>query len=200
MIDHALLDGLLAALDFNLISQPDLDTARWLRAQGVNVAQALNIAGPFVEHGIAVFDRRAFAFAMPDDPLAIQAIVHVVRGDDAETPVDLIAWTRDRPELTLRCLGTGVALGVDQICNPSCYFFGAPLQIHRSPLGWLRSGCRGIVVLDDDGVLDRLGRLPARREPYRLLAEDLDHARELRRFLAPLRPTIRLFVPSEYAA
>jgi hypothetical protein len=200
MIDHAHLAGLLAACDFNLISEPALDTARWLRAQGVDIAQALNIAGPVIEHDVAVFDKDAFDFAAPDDPHAARAVVHVVHGDDAETPVDLVAWERGRPDRVLRCLATGIALGACQIQNPASYFAGKPLQIHRTPLAWLRAGCQGIVVLSADGVLDRLDRLPPRPEPYRLLAEDLDHGVELRRLLAPLRPRVRLFVPSENAA
>jgi hypothetical protein len=200
MIEHAHLNGLLAACDFNLISEPALDTAAWLRGEGVDVARALNVAGPIIEHSIAVFDKDAFDFAAPDDPHAIRAVVHVVHGDDAVAPVDLVAWTRDRPDRALLCLAAGVALGVDQIQNPASYFAGKPLQIHRTPLAWLRAGCQGIVVLSADGVLDRLDRLPPRSEPYKLLAEDLDHGVELRRLLAPLRPRVRLFVPSENAA
>jgi hypothetical protein len=200
MIDQAHLAALLATADFNLMSEPALDTARWLRAQGVDVARALNIAGPIIEHTITVFDRHAFDFAAPDAVGAVRAIVHVVYGDDAETPVDLVAWTRAHPERVLRCLRAAVALGIDRIANPASYFAGKPLQIHRTPLAWLRANCQGIVVLSADGVLDRLDRLPARPEPYRLLAEDLDHGVELRRLLAPLRPRVRLFVPSENAA
>jgi hypothetical protein len=200
MTDHAHLAGLLAACDFNLISEPALDTARWLRTHGVNVGRALNLAGPIIEHDVAIFDKDAFDFAAPDDPQAIRAIIHVAHGDDAETPVDLVAWTRDHPDRVLRCLGAGVALGVDQIQNPASYFAGKPLQIHRTPLAWLLAGCQGIVVLSADGVLDRLDRLPPRSEPYRLLAEDLDHGVELRPLFAPLRPRVRLFVPQENAA
>jgi hypothetical protein len=200
MTDQAHLAGLLAAADFNLMSEPALDTGRWLRSQGVDIARALNIAGPIIEHSIAVFDGAAFDFAAPDDPHAVRAVVHVVHGDDAETPVDLVAWTRAHPDRALLCLGAGVALGVDQIANPESYFAGKPLQIHRTPLGWLRAGCAGIVILGADGVVDRLDRLPPRSETYKLVAEDLDHGRELRRLLAPLRPRVRLFVPWENAA
>jgi hypothetical protein len=200
MTDHTHLAGLLAACDFNLISEPALDTARWLRAQGVDVGRALNVAGPIIEHDVAIFDKDAFDFAAPGDPHAVRAVVHVVHSDDAVAPVDLAAWTRAHPDRVLLCLGAGVALGVDQIQNPASYFAGKPLQIHRTPLAWLRASCAGIVVLSADGVLDRLDRLPPRSEPYRLLAEDLDHGVELRRLLAPLRPRVRLFVPSENAA
>jgi hypothetical protein len=200
MIDRPHLAGLIAAADFNTLSEPDIDTARWLRGQGVDVGAALNIAGPIIEHSVAVFDGQAFDFAAPDDSTAICAIVHVVHDDDAETPVDLVAWTRDRPDRILRCLGAGVALGIDQIKNPATYFASKPLQIHRTPLAWLRAGCAGIVILDAASFRERIDRLSTRPEPYRLLAEDLDHGRDLRRLLAPLPRHVRLFVPVEAAA
>ena len=200
MIDHAHLDGLLAAASFNVVAEPSVDTAAWLRGEGVDVAQALNIAGQIIEHTITIFDRHAFDFAAPGTVGAVRAVVHVVHGDDAVAPVDLIAWTRDRPDRVLRCLRAAVALGVDRIANPASYFAGRPLKVYRSPLGWLRAGCRGIVILDADGVRDRLDRLPARPEPYKLLVEDLPHGRALRPLLTPLRPQVRLFVPSENAA
>jgi hypothetical protein len=186
MKDDAHFAGLLAAADFNTRSEPDIATARWLHGEGIDMAHALNVAGPIVEHTIVTFDGELFDFAAPDDPHAFHAVVHIVSGDDAESPVDLVAWTRDHPGRVLRCLGAGVALGADKILNPATYFAGEPLQIHRSPLAWLRAGCAGIVILEPDGVLERLDRLPPRVEPYKLLAEDIDHGRELRRLQKPL--------------
>jgi len=188
------------AIDFNARSAPDADLARWLKSQGVDLDLALNIVGPIVEHNVTVFPRGCFDFAQPLDPASIPAVVHAAHGDDVESIVDLIAWTRDQPDRMLRCLGACAALGVDQIANPATYFDGRPLWVRRNALAWLVAGCNGIVPLDFTEVRRRLDRLPQRVSGYRLAAEHLEHGRALRRALMPLQACVRILVPRAEAA
>ena len=81
--------GQKAAMEFNLLSEPQPEFARWLASNGVDLSHALNVAGPIVEHDIVVFPRATFDFAAPGSEDSVRAVVHVAVGDDAETPIDL---------------------------------------------------------------------------------------------------------------
>jgi hypothetical protein len=52
------------------------------------------------------------------------------------------------------------------------------LAIHRNPLDWLRAGCSGVVILDHVNASACLSR-----KLGDLLAEDEEHARDLRMML-----------------
>jgi hypothetical protein len=105
-------------LEFNERSDPQPELARWLASHGVDIAHAWNIAGPLVELDIVIFPRARFDFAEAGHVGAVRAVVHVALADDAESPVDLVAWTRDRPDKIFRCLGAAAAIGIDQIILP----------------------------------------------------------------------------------
>jgi hypothetical protein len=192
--------GQKAAMEFNLLSEPQPEFARWLASNGVDLSHALNVAGPIVEHDIVVFPRATFDFAAPGSEDSVRAVVHVAVGDDAETPIDLVAWTRERPDRILRCLGVAQAIGINQLFNPASYFAGRPLRIHRSALAWLAAGCNGIVPLDCAAIRDRLNFLPLELDDCRLAAEDLAHGRALRAALGPLPSRVRILVPRAAAA
>ena len=187
--------GLILALEFNLRSEPQLEFARWLENEGVDVPYALNLAGPIVEHDIVLFPGGMFDFAAPKSADSVRAVVQVAVGEDAETPIDLVAWTRERPDRILRCLGVAQAIGINQLYNPASYFAGRPLRIHRSALAWLAAGCDGVVPLDCAAIRNRLNFLPLELEDCRLAAESLTHGRALRAALAPLVARVRILVP-----
>jgi hypothetical protein len=181
---------------FYELAMASIDVDHWLRARGVNMEIALAVAGPIYECPIIPFGT-AFQFGEKDERGAVSAVVHVVTGADAETPIGLVAWRRDRPEQVLTYPAGGLpALGIDQIDNPASYFGGKPLKVHRSPLGWLSAGCCGIVPLDLQALWWALIDLPERRDGYPLAAEDLQHADELVASLNPLPTRIRLLVPA----
>ena len=187
--------GMGLALEFNLRSEPQLELARWLENAGVDVPHVLNLAGPIVEHDIVVFPGGMFDFLAPGSADSVRAIVHLVVGEDAETPIDLVAWTRERPDRMFRCLGVAQAIGTDQLFNPASYFAGRPLRVHRSALAWLASGCHGVVPLDCAAIRNRLDFLPLELDHCRLAAESLTHGRALRDALAPLPARVRILVP-----
>jgi hypothetical protein len=195
-----MIESLAAAMEFNLRSQPQLDLARWLEGKGVDLSNALNITGPLVEHDIILFSQGLFDFAEPGLEDVVRAVVQVAVDSNVETPLDLVAWTRDYPDRIYRCLGAASSLGIDQLLNPASYFGGRPLIVHRSPLAWLVAGCKGIVPLDYRAIRNDLTwRLPAVRN-LRLAAESLAHGRALRDALAPLPARVRILVPRAEAA
>jgi hypothetical protein len=192
--------GMALALEFNLRSEPQLELARWLESEGVDVSRALNVAGPIVERDIVVFPGAMFDFAAPGSEDSVRAVVHLAVGEDAETPIDLVAWTRERPNRILRCLGVAQAIGIDQLVNPASYFAGRPVRVHRSALAWLASGCDGVVPLDRAAMRNRLDFLALELDGCRLAAESLEHGRALRTELAPLPARVRIVVPRMEAA
>jgi hypothetical protein len=196
-IEVTMIIGLEAAREFNLRSGPQPEFAGWLERNGVNLSHALNIVGPIVEHDIVIFPGMLFDLAEPCSPDAIRAVVQVALDENAETPIDLVAWTRERPHTVFRCLGSAPVIGLDQLFNSASYFANQPLLVHRSPLSWLASGCVGIVPLDYDALRERLNWLHGE---CRLAAESLAHGRTLRDALAPLPDNVRIVVPRSEAA
>jgi hypothetical protein len=192
--------GMALALEFNLRSEPQLELARWLESKGVDVPHALNLAGPIVEHDIVVFPGAMFDFAAAGSADSVRAIVHLAVGEDAETPIDLVAWTRERPDRILRCLGVAQAIGIDQLFNPASYFAGRPLRVYRSALAWLAAGCDGVVPLDCGAIRNQLDFLLLELDDCRLAAESLTHGRALRDALGPLPARVRILVPRREAA
>lgn len=183
------------ALEFNRRSEPQIELARWLESEGVDVPHAMNFVGPIVEHDIVVFPRAMFDFAAPRSTVSVRAVVHVALGEDAETPIDLVAWTREEPAKIFRCLGVTHAIGIDQLSNPASYFASRPLRVHRSVLAWFAAGCDGIVPLDCAAIRNHLDFLPTVLDDLRLAAESLKHGRALRDALAPLPARVRILVP-----
>lgn len=138
---------------------------------------------------------RGFCFAELDEPGAVRAVVHVVHGADAETPIGLAAWCLDRPDEIFWYPDDLPCLGLDQLGNPASYFRGKALPVHRTPLGWLKAGCHGIVALDNDVLWEALRAPPEHDGDYCLLVEDIAHGKELRDdALCPLPTHVQLRV------
>ncbi len=90
--------------------------------------------------------------------------------------IDLVAWRDDRMDTIATRAGTASWLGA---IEPQ-YLAPAPVSVWRHPLGWLRAGCRGLVLLTRDPVEAWLTLADCRGG---IIAEDEAHARELRRAL-----------------
>lgn len=106
------------------------------------------------------------------------------RGIDGEIE-DVVAWHPGKG-LLATWLGRVSMLGEDEL--EAWEGPGEPLAVHRSPLGYLRAGWRGVVVIHE---------APARRALLEcgrpLLAEDLAHGDRLEAMLARALP--RILVP-----
>ncbi len=85
-------------------------------------------------------------------------------------------------EIERRSLAPARAWHRDLLDGPTDH----PLVIHRAPIGWLRAGCRGVVVLDwRAAAVDLLGLWTA------IVAEDVGHGLEIRRRLTRPWPARR---------
>lgn len=167
----------------------NIDMFRWLRSRSIDPDRVNNVAGLIVETEIAALPGGIFSFS----DYGFSAFVITVNDRDAVTPVDFIAWTRDKPNRVYRYFGYADALGVDQLHNPSSYYDGAGLMIHRTPMDWLSAGCAGCVVLDYADFAHRLRALDIPQ--CRLVGESVIHARAIKNALTPLPDNVRIFVP-----
>ncbi|NMN58003.1 hypothetical protein FHT36_001905 [Xanthobacter sp. SG618] len=132
---------------------------------------------------------RRFHFDPAGELAAVVEALEIEHGE--RWLVDHVAWPVFRPSEFAMAAGRAHLLGADQVDNPASFFGGRPLLVHRHPLSWLRSGCSGVVVLDERGAGARLAAARGN-----LLAEDLDHARELHRLMGRAFPTNRIRVPA----
>lgn len=153
--------------------------------------RAAAVGGPGAALGIALapITVTSRGFYQPD-PDGGRAFVVPVRVDSATTPeagdpvhairhgeiVDLVAFSAAFPNRW--ALRTGAALWLGAV-EPQ-YLMPNPVPIWRTPLHWLGNDCAGLVLLSRD-----------RRDRYRvlstldsILAEDEQHAEELRQLLA----------------
>src|SRR3954464_9227500 len=127
---------------------------RVLVSSGVKAADALLLIGK-------VCARRDGDMYVPDrdGPPAFVTPVLVDYADTPESPcpaqatrfgdlVDLVAWDPQHPHSwALRC---GAAEWLGAIAPQ--YLDPPPVPIHRGPLGWLQTGCRGLVLLSREPV------------------------------------------------
>jgi hypothetical protein len=111
-----------------------------------------------------------------DDRTATYAILQVIVGDDLL--FDFVAWDVAEPTKFWTLIGgngswphLGSPILGDPKQNPH-----EPLVVHRTPVAWLANNCVGVVPLND-----KAGRDLACAD--QLVAQDLDHAREIARLI-----------------
>lgn len=105
-------------------------------------------------------------------------LVFEVIDEDAATTIDLCAFSIANPSRFGTANGEIGVLGMANVVNPATWAFDKKLRVHRRPLEWLQDGCAGTVILDHRQAPACLaGKLGD------LIAEDAQHARELRSML-----------------
>jgi hypothetical protein len=111
---------------------------------------------------------------------------------DGETTIDLVAWPLHRPGYVLSMFGRAPMLGLWHAFNPATYTLGKALVMHRTPLDWLKAGCRGAAII--------VPTLAARRFidiPGPIAARDRAHARELLRIAHSIVDEKQIVVAAE---
>jgi hypothetical protein len=121
----------------------------------------------------------------------IGEFTHIVPAFDIDGLADVVAWAPKSGRVASR-LGISSMLGEEQAARAS----GAskPLLVWRDPVGWLRAGRRGVVIIEPEGAAVVLAGLP-------ITAEDEAHARHLRATLKVPAPRIgTMSIPLSRAA
>ena len=181
------LNATLAAHRLFASAGPDPEAWRALKAIGVNLDLVTKRAGPMVRRLVKFLPDSLFEY----DYFGETGFVMAVHNDDAETVIDLLAWsTRDLA--TFGTLFGASILGLDILMNPASYT-KAPCCLYSSPLAWLRADCAGAVVLDQAKAKTVLNIAPGP-----LTADTLDLAECL--IWTGTIPATSLFVPSSWRA
>jgi hypothetical protein len=94
--------------------------------------------------------------------------------------IDLVACHPESPRHALRT-GQAIALGAIE----HQYWHPAPVRVHRTVNAWLKASCTGIVLV----TRDPYEAATILRGIEQIEAEDLQHARELKRLLRTPPPT-----------
>jgi hypothetical protein len=102
----------------------------------------------------------------------VQAAFTLLAFDTCGEPLDIVAF-RPRPHLQLSLLGRVTLVGEDQVLRPH---LRRGLRVHRTLWGYLAHRRRGIVVMN-------FSRAALLLHDIRLIPEDENHRRELRRKL-----------------
>ena len=174
--------------EYRLCALPSDDVRRCLATAGVDLAalvrrwQTRPLDIPRIDR--VIFDGRGgFEFAryrtgVPETG----AMIFIVR-DHIGDAIDLTAWGPPRP-LAL-WIARGSMLGSENLFG---FRMREALEVHPTPLEWLRAGCQGVVVIEQQKSADLLRRAAP------LQASSVAHGRVLRRSLE-VRPP-RIVVPA----
>jgi hypothetical protein len=168
----------------------DVDILRDLETADINIGVVTNLVGPICHEIVSFFEDGTFDY----DPLGTMAFLFVVVDVDAETELDIVAWSARDPSTFGTLLDQAALIGAGQVLDPATYYGGQPCRLYRTPLAWLQAGCTGAVVLQAIPASAVLAKAPGP-----LAAEDPDHARALVRSKA-VRTKNKLLVPERIAA
>ena len=125
---------------------------------------------------------------------AFPAFVCEANDADGETTIDLVAWPVERPDHVMSMFGRCGLLGIWEATSAAGTVFDHPLQIHRTPLDWLRANCRGSAIADKRIAARQLLDIPGR-----IAASDIRHGRELKAMLDAATPRTGIVVPDKIA-
>ena len=128
-------------------------------------------------------------FDFADDEGGTDALVFLAK-DEAGHPADLVAWSTSPQRLAVH-LGAAGILGEESMLRPRLSAKDA-LPVHRGPLGWLRAGCFGIIIVDT-------ARAPILLRDFGPFAtENVEHGCQLREMFRARTTTV--LVPEERRA
>lgn len=124
----------------------------------------------------------SFEFSDDGEPAFISPVHELRDGgrhlDPFPATADLLAWLPRKPKTFARWLGVAMFLGEPYL--RAAMEAGEAIRVYRTPLDWLRAGCAGVVILDTRRAWAEFGSLE-----WPLVADDVEHGRELRRILTP---------------
>lgn len=173
------------------VAGPTPELFQYIRKHRLDVATVTAHAG-YINIALAAFMADTFLFDSDGEPaVVIEALLFDL--DREQVTADLVAWPVGDPEAFATAMGSndGAAILAPQNMVQRR---GEPLEVHRSPLAWIKAGCSGCVALK-----------PAARHWLHkaggpLIAEDAEHGRELRELLGANALRHRILIPNMRAA
>jgi len=159
---------------------------------GLDHATIEATCGVIIVAPVQYFPDRSFDLIEDGETGGVLSAIIEVFDADARTIIDLLAWPLDRPDKFARALGRGDGLAIWQVLDPGAYAYSPEkaLRVHRTPEAWLHARCQGVVILNPLTAPRWLSASPGL-----LLAEDLNHGREIARLLHPFFDSRRILAP-----
>ena len=174
---------------FNALGYGNWKLYDWLRRKGVSEVALAEPELPHVGRVLFHVDQPFFDFADDVGENGIDALIFIAR-DALGDPCDLVAWTLNHRKLA-PWYGAAALLGAEDILATRLTPEGA-LPVHRTPLGWLRAGREGVVLIEERRAALEI------RDFGPLAAEDEVHAKELQQLFRRREPQI--YVPKKRKA
>jgi hypothetical protein len=181
------LPGLLDLPEYQRILRQAHMHGRSVRQREINRfgelgVRAIDLGSPWpVLADQVLFDGEFFSFADSTEVIGERAFTMAVFSNAGM--IDIAAWQPETNRLAMWC-GEGFALGERQIHHPNPLVRG--LHIFRTPIGWLRAGRCGIVIVRSSLASAILGDVPL------LIAEDELHRTELQNLVGLAGPDVEL--------
>jgi hypothetical protein len=166
---HALI---AARAEFYERSQVTAEFLHYVGRHSLELGRISDFAGATGILPVADCGGGRFDWGAPGD--MIEAFICEAYAEDGETVIDLVACPLDRPKYIMTMFGRAPLLGLWEAMNPATYYGGKPLQMHRTPLEWLQSGCRGAAVVRPSLAAPFLFNLEGA-----IAGKDLRHSRHL---------------------
>lgn len=138
-----------------LLDRPKGELGDWLMARGVSKLMCIAPPGPVVVARVARRNGGLFDWDVGGELAFVQPVWAPPPGD--RNFIDLVAWTRARPDETLTRRGLGAWLGEEAVW--AAELGEAPLRLHATPLAWLMDAGLGAVILDPEAARFDLLRL-----------------------------------------
>jgi hypothetical protein len=183
------LPAKLAAHRLFASAEPDPVCWQAIKAAGIDLDYVTNLAGPIVRTLASITPEGCFEI---DHSFGETVFAMAVHDEDAETVLDLVAWSARDPFAFGSTFGAAGVLGLDTLLNPASYDQG-PCMLFESPLAWLQGRCAGAVVLDYQEAREAL-----RRAPGPVTTETPEEADSLLR--SGIIPGNKILVPATWSA
>ena len=181
---------LVARAEFYELAAPTKTYRRYVEEQNLDLDRITGFAGAtgIIEVADCGGDRFDWAAAGHKFP----AFVCEALSKDGETVEDLVAWPVDASRSVYSMFGTCAWLGAWAVWNPATYYMRKPLEVHRTPLDWLKAGCRGAAI-----VCPQLAAREMIDLPGPVAVQDGEHARVLLALMRGLSSRTQVLVPRE---
>lgn len=123
----------------------------WLLNNGCTSKGLASIGATQSPFGVLKCDVRGqHTFEPTVEPYGVTALIMPVMHEG--TIIDQIAWRSLRTDAWLWRIGSGWALGIDEIECPLHWDGFREITLHATPLDWLRASGQGAVILNWDAI------------------------------------------------
>jgi hypothetical protein len=166
------------------------DYCDYIRQQGIAMNELAPMAGTTAVIDVVDCGGQRFDWAARGNPF--RAFVCEAYEADGVTTADLVAWPIVNPRNVYSMFGNAAWVGASRAWSYDTYYLGKALDIHRCPLDWIKAGCTGAAVVDQNLAARELIDLPGP-----IAARDRSHAEELATLIQTVTKRTRILVPRD---